>query len=56
MVEILAPKGIQAAAIEDYSLSPEDKEILINRGTTFKVIDKQRDGNITWLRWEVISS
>jgi len=46
VIEILAPKGTQAAAIEEHSLAPHDKEILINCNTKFKVIEARKDGNV----------
>ena len=46
--------GIQALAIETHSYSPNDKEILINRNTKFKVIEARKDGNVMRLIWEAI--
>jgi hypothetical protein len=54
MIETLAPKGIPALSLEAYSYSPSDKEILINRGTKFKVIEARKDGNVMRLVWEVV--
>lgn len=53
-IEILAPKGTQAISIEAHSYSPDDKEILINRNTKFKVIEARKDGNVMRLIWEVL--
>lgn len=53
-IEILAPKGTQAISIEANSYSPDDKEILINRNTKFKVIEARKDGNVMRLIWEVL--
>lgn len=55
VLEILAPKGTKAAAIENYSQSKQDFEVLINRGTSFKVIEAREEGNITRLIWEVVT-
>jgi hypothetical protein len=55
VMEILAPKGTKAAAIEKHSQSPDDREILINRGTSFKVIEARKDGNVMRLVWEVMT-
>lgn len=51
IIEILAPKGTKAAAIEMHSQAPGDKEILINRNTRFKVIEARVEGNVTHLLW-----
>ncbi len=39
LIEVHAGKGTHALSIEAHSYSPEDKEILINRGTKFKVVE-----------------
>lgn len=54
MIEILAPKGTPALSLEAHSYSPEDREILINRNTKFKVIEARKDGNVMRLIWEVV--
>lgn len=54
VIEILAPKGTKAVAIEKHSQSPDDREILINRSTNFKVVGAEKDGNVTRLIWEVV--
>lgn len=54
MIEILAPRGTKAMAIEKHSQSPDDREILINQGTSFKVIEARKDGNVMRLVWEVM--
>ncbi|MFB3764592.1 MAG: ADP-ribosyltransferase [Methanotrichaceae archaeon] len=54
IVEILAPKGTKAAAIENYSQSKQDLEVLINRRANFKVIEARKDGNAMRLIWEVV--
>lgn len=54
MIEILAPKGTPALSLEAHSYSPEDREILINLNTKFKVIEARKDGNVMRLIWEVV--
>lgn len=54
MIEILASRGTKAVAIEKHSQSPDDREILINRGTNFKVVEARKDGNVMRLIWEVV--
>ncbi len=53
-IELLAPKGTQALSLETHSYSPDDKEILINHNTKFKVIEARKDGNVMRLIWEVL--
>jgi hypothetical protein len=55
MIEILAPKGTKALSIEKHSQSPEDREILINRATRFKVVEARKYGNVMRLIWEAIT-
>lgn len=54
MIEVLAPKGTPALSLEAHSYSPEDREVLINRNTKFKVIEARKDGNVMRLIWEVM--
>ena len=54
MIEVHARKGTHALSLEAHSYSPEDKEILINRGTKFKVVEARKDGNVMKLIWEVV--
>jgi len=54
IIEVLAPKGTPALSLEAHSYSPDDKEILINRDTKFKVIEARKDGNVMRLIWEVV--
>jgi len=54
MIEVLAPKGTHALSLEAHSYSPEDKEILINRNTKFKVIEARKDRNVMRLIWKVV--
>ncbi len=54
MIEVLAPKGTQALSLEANSYSPQDKEVLINKGTKFKVVEARKDGNVMRLIWEVV--
>lgn len=55
VIEVLAPRGTKALAIEKHSLSPDDREILIKRETKFRVVRAKRDGNTMRLIWEAIS-
>jgi hypothetical protein len=55
MIEVLAPKGTRALSLEAHSYSPNDKEILINRDTNFKVIEARKEGNVMRLIWEVLA-
>ncbi len=54
VIEVLAPKGTKALAIEKHSISPDDREILIKRETKFRVVEARKEGNATRLIWEVI--
>ncbi len=54
VIEVLAPKGTKALAIEKHSFSPDDREILIKRETKFRVIEARRDCNTMRLIWEVM--
>ena len=54
MIEVLASKGTRALSLEAHSYSPNDKEILINRNTNFKVIEACKVGNVMRLIWEVL--
>lgn len=54
IIEILASRGTKAVAIEKHSQSPDEREILINRGTNFKVVEARKDGNVMRLMWEVM--
>jgi len=54
IIELLAPKSTQAMAIQNFSQSKSDLEVLVNKDTKVKVIEAIKDGNITRLIWEVI--
>lgn len=54
VIEVLAPRGTKALAIEKHSLSPDDREILIKRETKFRVVEARKDGNTMRLIWEAM--
>ncbi len=54
VIEVLAPKGTKALAIEKHSLSPDDRDILIKRETKFRVVEARKDGNMTRLIWDAM--